>query len=355
MTSYDSSARVLIGDLAKEIAEQATDAHPDGWQKTGADNDLRHDIAAAITTHGLPTSKTNIPSILTHIRNMCEMGYRDTDGKLKQITPRHPFNGLPAVSVTDIGLDWYLSENDAASVRLILNSERVIDEGINRLNETMKVVFSAPPHLYSFEIDGSPTFNADGYSLYLEEKKLRNAKGRYTVAEAAQVLADTYGFRVVDFVARRMVPAFKNGLLRVIDPADGGPVRGRELNIYADEVTPAVIDAWLNSEGFAADVRWPDTAPLTIEGPEPPIPEERTKKTTWRDVAWDYVITSYRAGQFSTAKELFKRLEQTAGIAPSPFERSNRLNANSLYIRDISQTLSLKTIQNAWIEIKAER
>lgn len=232
MTFIDSSDRVVIADLAKKVAENCVDAQP---------------------------------NVLMHIRNLWEFGYRDTSGKMQQIIPHHPFNGITPTSAGEIGLDWYLSKEDAANVRLILDSERVIDERINRAGKTMRVVFSAPPNLYSIAIDGSAVFDVQGYSQYLAEKQVRNAKGQYTVREAAQVLAEAHGFDAATFIKKRMLPAHAAGLLSVLDPKDWGQVKGRPAQDYSDVVTPASIDEWLERDGFAAHVRWPVRQPQQTE------------------------------------------------------------------------------------------
>lgn len=125
-----------------------------------------------------------------------------------------------------------------------------------------KVIFSAPPSLYSISANGLRMIDDDGYEQYLADKAERNAKGRYTIAEAAQVLADAHGLNPANFLKHRMMPAFDSDKLRVIDPTDGGPVRGRKCNPYSDEVTPSGVDAWLVAEGFADHVRWPVVSPM---------------------------------------------------------------------------------------------
>jgi hypothetical protein len=67
-----------------------------------------------------------------------------------------------------------------------------------------------------------------------------------------------------------------------------------------------------------------------------------------------YVVETFKAGSFTTAKMLFKALERKAG-ADSPFDLGTGANRDSLVVRDISESLTLKTIQNAWGEIKGIR
>jgi hypothetical protein len=138
--------------------------------------------------------------------------------------------------------------------------------------------FGAPPSLRTIAADGTPTFDSAGYALYLAAKATRNAKGRYTMAEAALLLAKAHNLNPAAFVESRMLPAVDAGLLKVSDPADGGPLRGRKCDVYADEVTPAGVDTWLAADGFAEHVRWPVSAVVeTVR--EPPSPVADTAPT----------------------------------------------------------------------------
>ena len=79
---------------------------------------------------------------------------------------------------------------------------------------------------------------------------------------------------------------------------------------------------------------------------------KRTKATTWRDVAWTYVIATYQAGQYATAKDLFKKLENTAGLGNSPFKKGEGALRGSLFIEQISSPVAPKTLANAWKKIR---
>ncbi len=71
----------------------------------------------------------------------------------------------------------------------------------------------------------------------------------------------------------------------------------------------------------------------------------RAKRCTWLDVAGQYIAEVMRAGQYATAKQVFKALEERAG-PDSPFDRGSGNNRGSLFVRDIGKPLSLKTVQN---------
>ena len=106
------------------------------------------------------------------------------------------------------------------------------------------------------------------------------------------------------------------------------------------------------------------TAPATDTVPPAPVvtselpdmvEHSQVKRRTWRDVAWPYVVETFKASQYSTAKDFYRALENKAGASDSPFDKGTGVNLHSLYVREISEKLALKTIQNAWAEIKASR
>lgn len=80
-----------------------------------------------------------------------------------------------------------------------------------------------------------------------------------------------------------------------------------------------------------------------------------TKRRTWRDVAWPYIVETFKTGQYSTAKDFYRALESRTSADESPFAKGTGPNLHSLYVREISETVTLKTIQNAWAEIRATR
>jgi hypothetical protein len=77
-------------------------------------------------------------------------------------------------------------------------------------------------------------------------------------------------------------------------------------------------------------------------------PESATtqRRTLW-DVVTPYIVETMQAGQYVSAKELFKALEKKSG-PDSPFEKGEGNNRAGLFVREASQTLSLKTLQNNW-------
>lgn len=93
--------------------------------------------------------------------------------------------------------------------------------------------------------------------------------------------------------------------------------------------------------------------PVTVGNLPDAVERTQVKRRTWRDVAWLYVVETFKAGQYSTAKDFYRALENRAGTNGSPFDKGTGVNSHSLYVREMSETVTLKTIQNAWAEIKA--
>ena len=80
----------------------------------------------------------------------------------------------------------------------------------------------------------------------------------------------------------------------------------------------------------------------------------QAKRQSWRDVAWPYVVQVFSEGQYTTVKEFYGALEKKSGVASSPFEMGVGPNQYKLVVRAINKSVSLKTIQNCWPEIKSE-
>jgi len=78
-----------------------------------------------------------------------------------------------------------------------------------------------------------------------------------------------------------------------------------------------------------------------------PAPVGTTERRTWFDVSGSYIVGVMRAGQYSTAKELYNALESKAGI-DSPFDKGTGNNRFSLFIRELATPLARKTVQNNW-------
>ena len=75
----------------------------------------------------------------------------------------------------------------------------------------------------------------------------------------------------------------------------------------------------------------------------------RRRRKTWRDVALPYVAEAYQSGKYRTAHVFYKALINKAKAQNSPFT----VHDNELFLSEIGQSVSVKTIQNAMPEIKA--
>ena len=88
-------------------------------------------------------------------------------------------------------------------------------------------------------------------------------------------------------------------------------------------------------------------APAQTAATPAPVVNPKAKRRTWRDVSSPYIVEVMQAGQYAKAKELFRALEAKAG--PNfPFDKGTGDNRGSLFVREIAQSLNLKTVQNEW-------
>ncbi|WP_426148812.1 hypothetical protein [Polaromonas sp. DSR2-3-2] len=97
----------------------------------------------------------------------------------------------------------------------------------------------------------------------------------------------------------------------------------------------------------------PDAGQLAASQPQAttpspaPVVQAKAKRRTWRDAASPYIVKIMQDGQYTTAKELYRALEAKAG-PDSPLDKGTGANRGSLFVREIAQSLSMKTVQNEW-------
>lgn len=82
-----------------------------------------------------------------------------------------------------------------------------------------------------------------------------------------------------------------------------------------------------------------------------PVMNTKAKPRTWWDVSSAYIVEVVQAGQYATAKELYRALEAKAG-PNAPFDKGTGASRGSLFVREIAQPLSLKTVQNNWLALR---
>ena len=73
------------------------------------------------------------------------------------------------------------------------------------------------------------------------------------------------------------------------------------------------------------------------------------KRLTWRDIAFPYVVATYRAGKYKTAHTFYVALVNKAELENSPFTLRDR----ELFLSHVGKSVSEKTIANAMPDIKA--
>jgi hypothetical protein len=135
------------------------------------------------------------------------------------------------------------------------------------------------------------------------EKLARNSRNRYTMHEAAELLAAANNIGdAKNFLNGRMLPAVKSGLLRVADPKDGGPLN-RRYRPNHDWVSPDNINKWLEGEGYP--YRWPAPVQNTatpapgVAASETPDPVRRLNRlrelggtVKYKDGGWKFTGTT---------------------------------------------------------------
>lgn len=84
------------------------------------------------------------------------------------------------------------------------------------------------------------------------------------------------------------------------------------------------------------------------DGPAKP---KRTKGRKWFDVTETYLVDTFKAEQYPTAKDFYKILARKAGV-DSPFDRGSGSNSGSLFAREVGEKVTLKMIQTAVTAIR---
>lgn len=196
------NGRVVISDLAWEIAQSQADGNADQWVKRDddADNDMRRTIAAAMNQHGWPLD--GIPGVLPHILRMLDAGL---------ITAHSTFNNMPPVAASEVEANpanWYLSSNDANFVVGSL----VADAGLKR------------------KYDGQA------------EDKM--AAGRYTLSDAANTLERHTGERA-DGMLTKLRKSVSDSVLPVYEPGKQARYQPSTIREFYEEAHWDDLNKWL--------------------------------------------------------------------------------------------------------------
>ena len=201
---------------------------------------------------------------------------------------------------------------------------------------------------------------------FLEEVTDRLARwrdGRYDIIEAAQIVADSNSqVNAVEF-CKQMEKAAHDGELTI--RKNGIPISATELEngrIWNTPIRQTDVNKWLQSIDagleltypYAGDNAQPQAAPVeAAPGVEAPASKPKAKRRTWWDVTRPYIAETMQAGQYPNAKQLFNALEAKAGQS-SPFDKGSGSTRGSLFVRELSKPLALKTLQNNWQKVLTE-
>ena len=128
-------------------------------------------------------------------------------------------------------------------------------------------------------------------------------------------------------------------------------------SLYAATAEVKAIEAWKKAKETPqpAPIEQADIQPQAgndVPVREAPANEPQAKRRTLWNVVTPYIVETIQAGQYASAKQLFNALELKAG-PDSPFEKGAGSNRGSLFVREISQSMSLKTLQTNWPKLKS--
>jgi len=202
--------------------------------------------------------------------------------------------------------------------------------------------------------------NEELNQAYAEQLAHRRAANCYDIHEAAQAIAlqlGLNGYRT-EKLREDMGQAAFDGALTVRSP--GGhdqyaPTSPPKTTYGFDSLTtPDDVNKWAAERRFTWC--WLSEPQATTPSPAPVMTPElqaapAKRRTLWH-VVTPYIVETMQAGQYATAKQLFKALQEKAGPG-SPFDRGTGNNLGSLYVRETSDTLALSTLQNRLPTLKA--
>ena len=137
-------------------------------------------------------------------------------------------------------------------------------------------------------------------------------------------------------VLRQITLAFDAGELGGFLPREHRHILFTELTVWPD-CPPMAADSPLR--------HWVPDAPAKPQAA--PVVNTKAKPRTWWEISSAYIVEVMQAGQYATAKELYRALEAKAG-PNAPFDKGTGASRGSLFVREIAQPLSLKTVQNNW-------
>lgn len=190
-------------------------------------------------------------------------------------------------------------------------------------------------------------FEAAGLSMGFELNALPPVGSRFT---GRDYIEPPPGYR------ERVIWAFEAArdgeLLRTGRTAERGKTFDPEAEFETGqlwEIDPADFLRWCEAEGLPVPAEWLPRgyAPEQNTAPPAPVANPKAKRRTWWDVSSPYIVEVMQTGQYATCKELYRALDAKAG-PDSPFDKGTGANRGSLFVREIAQSLDVKTVQNKW-------
>lgn len=185
-----------------------------------------------------------------------------------------------------------------------------------------------------------------------------------SVAKVRQMVIGDQTLAAVHEDYRGYRAPFRLGGLRVFDVDEMGSITDVQMKKPAGwlRFDPAEVVKTLSERAHfeAAAVSLSDliqpalSVPVESDSTTPSpatVAKTRAKRRTWRDVSSAYIIEVMRAEQHATCKDLYRTLEAKAG-PESPFDKGTGANRGNLFVREIAQALSLKTVQNEWSKLR---
>lgn len=221
--------------------------------------------------------------------------------------------------------------------------------------------------------NGNPferTMCLDDFIEQATEQAQQNAKGLFRACEVTQLVSRHKGMdasETKNFMCGLQM-AVKLGELPFVRCDSGFAYRPNENERFhaMHYLRREDLDAWLSRIGYGYTLPLPETQPgnpptqpaatappkdAALPSPAPvAVVKPKAKRCTWRDVSSAYIVEVMQAGQYATAKELYRALEAKAG-PDTPFDKGEKANHGSLFVREIAQSLSLKTVQNEWAKL----
>lgn len=137
----------------------------------------------------------------------------------------------------------------------------------------------------------------------------------------------------------------------------------RRQKVTADEVVPAsnnpnpeyqseILAQAEVVEGLGFKPSNESPADIAEDTSNATVVKHRAKRQTWFDVSSQYIVGVMRAGQYGSCKELFRALAAKAG-PDSPFDKGTGDNRGKLFVRQISCSLALHTLENRMKDLRA--